>query len=517
MEERSVEQAAEGAGGVSVRRGFAWSGIFLVVTRLSSVAAVPIVLHELGTDLYAAWVLAGSLVLVQSLVDLGTSGALVRFAADAAARDSRHAVMVVTTRASLIYAVVSLVIAIPMWVLARDLADLLPYLHGSELTAAAVMVRYAAVAFVLTNLTLILGSVLQAVGRVDSSYRAQTIGWLAYVPLLLVGFEVVSDAHAIGVAWVGTYAIQLALLSWPTSVAVRRLGVAPAHAATWRELLSLGGRWQLVHWADFATFQLPRLIGGVTLKSAELVTLDLAIRAAQVVVGPVMAFFPVVVPTVSRTWATRGAGAVARLLEGWAVPGIVACALGAAAFLPIEAPAVAVWTGRSTASFDAWLGAAVVLGFLGHASTGLFSSALLAIGDIRLVLAYKTGQLVLAGMLLVPGALLGPLWLGLALTVALLLPAVAFNVRAASHLDVHLPRGMARLWRRLATAVTVVFAVPFALTLGLQDSLSALGVLLVAGPAAAVCAAGSWLLFARDRAGSLPPSVPTVDRAGAVN
>jgi O-antigen/teichoic acid export membrane protein len=489
---------------VSVRRSVAWSGIFLIVTRLSSVAAVPLVLHRLGPDLYAAWVIAGSLVLIQSLIDLGVSGALLRFAAAAAAQDSRPALVVVLGRSLAIYGAISIVIGLPMAIWARDIADLLPYLHGHRIDEAAVIVRYAAAAFALTNLTLVLASVLQAVGRVDSSYRAQTIGWLLYLPLLYVGFETLSKVDAVGLAWVATYALQLVLLSVPSLRALRKLGAHHVSTPSWREMLSLGGRLQVSSWADYATFQLPRLIGGVALSNAQLINIDLAIRAAQVVVGPLLAFFPVVLPSVAKAWKAAGSGGVARLLERWAAPGVVACVLGTAAFLPLEGPAVAVWTGRSLSSFDTWLGVILLLGFVGHASTGLYTSALLALGDVGPVVAYKTGQLAGAAALLVPGALLGPRALAVALTLALAVPALAFNRYAARRLGVHLPGRDAVLWRRLAAGAGAAFAAGLAITLAVRHSLNPTETLGLALVPTLACAVATWVWSARAIA-SLPP------------
>jgi O-antigen/teichoic acid export membrane protein len=494
-----AEPPVQTSGGinVSVRRGFAWSGTFLVVSRLSSVAAVPLVLHRLGPDLYAAWVVAGSLVLIQSLVDLGVSGALLRFAAGAAAYDSRPALMVVLGRSMAIYGGLSVAIGLPMWIWAHDIAGLLPYLHGAKIGQAAVIVRYAAIAFGLTNVTLVLASVLQAVGRVDSSYRAQTIGWLPYLPLLYLGFATLSKPAAVGMAWVATYALQLILLSIPTVRALRGMGSQPAPTASWREMLSLGGQLQISSWADYATFQLPRLIGGLALTNAQLIDIDLAIRAAQVVVGPMHAFFPVVLPSVASELKRTGADGISRLLSRWSVPLLVACVLGTAAFVPLEDPLVAVWTGRSLSSFDAWLGGIVLLGFVGHASTGLLSSALLALGDIGPVVRYKAGQLGGAAVLLLPGALLGPRWLGLALTLALLLPALWFNRLAMRRLGVHLPPRDAPMWRRLAAGAATACGAALVLIGVLRGDVGAAVLLAIALPPTVACALGTWFWSTR--------------------
>jgi O-antigen/teichoic acid export membrane protein len=495
-----AEPPVQTSGGinVSVRRGVAWSGLYLVVTRLSSVAAVPLVLHRLGPDLYAAWVIAGSLVLIQSLIDLGVSGALLRFAAGAAAQDSRPALMVVLWRSLAIYGGLSVAIGLPMWIWAHDIAGLLPYLHGVKIDQAAVIVRYAAIAFGLTNLTLVLASVLQAVGRVDSSFRAQTLGWLPYLLFLYIGFETLSKPAAVGMAWVASFTLQLVLLAIPTVRALRALGSHQVPSASWREMLSLGGRLQVSSWADYATFQLPRLIGGLALTNSQLIDVDLAIRAAQVVVGPMFAFFPVVLPSVAKEWKEAGADGVGVLLRRWTIPLLAACVLGTAAFLPLEDVAVAVWTGRSLSSFDAWLGAIVLFGFVGHASTGLLTGALTALGDVGLVVRYKAGQLIGAVVLLLPGALLGPRWLGLALTLALLVPALWFNRQAMKRLGVHLPSREATLWRRLATGATAACGAALAVTAVLRGDVSPTELLAIALVPTAACVLATWLWSTRE-------------------
>src|ERR1700693_4154408 len=97
--------------------GFGWSTAYLIVTRASAVAAVPIVLHGLGSDLYAVWVLAGALVLIQSLFDLGVASALVRYVALAAAGESgsRASVLIITRRALVFYLLLSTAAFLPLW------------------------------------------------------------------------------------------------------------------------------------------------------------------------------------------------------------------------------------------------------------------------------------------------------------------------------------------------------------------------------------------------------------------
>ena len=45
-----------------VLHGFSWSAAFMLTSRATAFVSVPLVLHGVGTRLYAVWVLAGSLV-----------------------------------------------------------------------------------------------------------------------------------------------------------------------------------------------------------------------------------------------------------------------------------------------------------------------------------------------------------------------------------------------------------------------------------------------------------------------
>jgi O-antigen/teichoic acid export membrane protein len=453
-----------------VLRAVGWSAAFLVVSRLSSVLAVPVVLHSLGPALYAVWVVGGVLVGVQSLFDLGVSTAMARFVAVAAARQSRPAVLTIFWRSLLFYVVLSLVVSVPLYVFAGDVSGLFPSLDGHAEAQAALLLRYAAVAFALTNITLVLASVLQGVDRVDAAYRGQTIGWVLYVPLLLAGVQLGDSVHAVGLAWVLTYGLQVLLLARDTWTAVGGLPKREEPTPSIRQMLSLGAWWQLSSWADFATFQLPRLIGGLALSPSALISVDVAIRGAQVVVAPFFAVYPLVLPTVTKLWTVRGEDAVRGFLERWFVFGAIALAAFAVPFIPLEGPALAAWTGRSTASFSLWLDGAVLLGVCAHASTGLFTAARLSLGQVAPIVTYKKHQLLTAIVLLPPAALAGAVAIGFALGIALFAPALAFNRNEAKAFGLTLPSLQSPLWRRLVIGLTFAVAVLSFLTALLEGA-----------------------------------------------
>jgi O-antigen/teichoic acid export membrane protein len=493
-----------------------WSGAFLLVSRLAAVLAVPLVLHSLGSALYGVWVMGGALIMIQGLFDLGVGAALVRFVAVGAARGSRTAVLIVFRRALVFYLALSVAIGVPLLIWAGGIASLLPSVHASAESQAALLIRYAAVAFALTNVTLVLASLLQGVDRVDAAYRGQTLGWLLYVPVLALGILFDGAAHAVGLAWVCSYALQVVFLSASAQSAVGDLSESEVPPPSFRQMLSLGGWWQLSSWADFATFQLPRLAGAFVFSASSLVALDVALRAAQLVVAPLFAVYPLVLPAAAKAWTLRGREGLRIFLERWFLRGAIALWLLATTFVPVEQPVLAAWTGRPAHSFNVWLNASVLIGIAAHASTGLFSSALLAAGDISPVLRYKKRQLIL-GLVLVPISLIGgAVTTGIALAIALAAPAFAFNRQEAHVFSLHLPSRRSPVLRRVAAATAVILAALSAAAWLLEGVLPmwliASTLLPLWGGACVLAWLWCWSSWAGDEAAQTPHPTPDAER-----
>ena len=406
------------------RRSLGWSAGYLVVTRVSTLAAVPLLLTGLGADLYVAWVLAGTLVTAQAMLDLGLGAALVRFVSAGTAQDSRAAVVGAMWRSAAFYAGVSAVIGMPLWLLAPELALAMPAIDVAQQADATTLLRYAVAMFAVSNLVLVLGSSLQGMDRVDEAFRGRTLGWLAYLPSLAVGGAIADDVHAAGVAWLVAGGLQVTLLARPTRAAVRRVGAGIAPPPRFAEMLSLGARWQVSSWADLATFQLPRLLGGLALPAGELIAIDLSLRYAQTVVMPAFAALPLVLPRASAAWTRQGMAGLRALMDRLMPPFCTVMAVGTAVAVPLGVPAIEAWTGYSLGRHGPAIVAAVALGISAHASTGLLSSALLAAGTLRAVIVYKALQLALALLALAAVAQSGSgLVAGIGVGVALAVPA----------------------------------------------------------------------------------------------
>jgi O-antigen/teichoic acid export membrane protein len=492
--------------------GSGWSAASLVAVRVCTLVSVPLILHGLGAELYGVWVLAGTVLMAQGLVDLGMSSALLRFASAAATDDSGPVMRLVTRRAFMFYALLSLAVAVPAVLLARPLAEALPHISGGRIDDAVALIRYAALGFTLTNLSLVFTVVLQGSDRVATAFRSQTIGWLLYLPAIAIGFAADLGVHAVGLAWTVCFATQLALQAAPARRAITSLGSGPGSPPSWPEMLSLGGRWQVSAWADFATFQLPRVLGVGFLSSSQLVSLDVALRAATLVTAPLFAFFPVVLPTAARVTAEGGLAALKRWLDPLYVRGTIAIVLATAAAAPLIPSLLALWTGEPIESFSLVATTAILVGVVAHASTGLLTNVLLARGEIGLVLWLKWPQFLTAAVLLAPAAAIGIEAVAIALALALTVPALLFNRAAARKFDLEHPLERAGGYVRVAAMALLVAlpGVPVAV-LAREGELSAPAAVAIGVPIAAAC-----LLVARPvvmRAIAARPARPRPARA----
>jgi O-antigen/teichoic acid export membrane protein len=495
-----------------ILQGFGWSAAYMVATRASTFLAVPLVLGGVGPRLYAVWVLACSLVSIQSLFDFGVASALVRFVAQAAASDSRKAVIVITRRALAFYVLLSVVVAVPMWLFAGPFADLIPFLRSDEHRAAVVIVHWSVIAFGLTNITLVLATTLQGIDRVGPSYRDQTVGWMLYLPVLIAGLQLGSHAQAVGAAWVGAYAVQLLLLTRTLVVNVRKVPSGDASPPTSREMLSFGGRWQISAWADFATFQVPRFVASFGLTAADALAIDVAIRAGQLAVAPLFAFYPTVVPHATALFTRDGLDGMRRFLAPYYSRGVLVLIAGTCFCLALEIPALAAWTGRPPGSFEPLVPGLILIGSVAHASTGLFSSAYIARGDVRSIISYKLAQLLAAAVLMSVAAPFGAVPLAAALGAALTVPAIGFNLRArrAFGIDPALTDPRTRL--RLVAGGALQVAIPAILIWRLARSMSA-GPLLAMGIAVSVLTAAA--LFGSQRRSARRPAQRLETGAGS--
>jgi hypothetical protein len=175
--------------------------------------------------------------------------------------------------------------------------------------------------------------------------------------------------------------------------------------------------------------------------------------------------------------------------------GVLLVIVGACVFMPIEVPLLAVWTGRATSAFNPLVVAAVLIGTVAHASTGLFTSALLARGEVNKLLAYKGWQLLLATALLAVATPIGLLPVAIALCVSLTLPAVVFNRRSAQELGLGAPMASKRVRWSLAAMALAQISIPITLILVLRSTISSWQMLGLVIVAAAICLAAAGALL----------------------
>jgi hypothetical protein len=310
------------------------------------------------------------------------------------------------------------------------MAALIHGLPSGRHADAITLLHYGAVLFVLTNATMLASAVLQGCDRVDAAYRAQALGSAALVPLLVVAMSLTAHAVAAGLSAVVMYLLQLLLLLPACRRALAAIPSNPGRGPSLLEMLRVGSWWQVSSWADFATFQAPRLAAAFALPAPGVVTIDLALRFGQAAATPLFATFPLVLPRSAETWAVGGRPALGRLISPWMKRGIPALLLWGAAVVPLSPFLIARWGNLHFGTAVAIGAAVVVVGVLAHASTGLLSSVLLAVAELRLVAQYKAAQLIAVMAALGVGTRFGTATLCVAIASALVVPAVWFNVRA---------------------------------------------------------------------------------------
>ena len=214
------------------------------------------------------------------------------------------------------------------------------------------------------------------------------------------------------VSMVGMYGIETIFGCMVLVPEFRRTGDSTAEPPPWRAMFRMGMQWQVSSWADFATFQLPRILAAVGGTSRSV----LSRFGAPVWPGhydSAVRLYPIVLPAAATVWVREGMTGVTRLVQRY-LSGTtdVFFLVGAALIIPLAAPAIEVWAGISLTKSGQEDGTArppeprsgqrmtVALGMVVYASTGMFSAVLLAVDDLGDIMRYKTAQLLLAAVLL---------------------------------------------------------------------------------------------------------------------
>jgi O-antigen/teichoic acid export membrane protein len=284
---------------------------------------------------------------------------------------------------------------------------------------------------------MLLSSVLQGLGRVGDAFMPQTVGSLLTIPSLLAALALWSAPDALGVSMIVTYGVPFLIMVPLIWRAVSAVEAREDAVPTVREMVRVGGWWQVSSWADFGTFQAPRIAAAFALPAIDTVLIDLALRAGQAAATPIYAFLPLITPRSAQAYESGGREAVTSSVRRWISWGLPAWALWSIVVVPLSPWLIARWGSLDHLTTAQELGTAlIVLGVLAHASTGVLTSVLLAISDLQLVARYKAMQLVVVLCCLAVGGAIGPLPLCVGIALALAVPAAWFNARAAREIGV---------------------------------------------------------------------------------
>lgn len=445
------------------------------VAALLALAVTRYALEQLGPDQFGVWALAGALVPLLRLLDLGMGRALTRAVALAEGEGELDAALPALGAGKVTLVLLGLAGLVGMWLLRDGLVRLLAVPADLADVTAYVLVGTAALVLV-ENLFASNQAALEGLGRMDLTSGVDTVQRLAsalgVVVVLALGWGLP------GLVWKNLLTACGAGLAYRVLLARQAPALARApwrlEAAAARGLLAFGRHVQTVNLASLLVEPAAKTLLSRSWGLDAVTLLDLALRVTSQVGGGFLAFSAALFPAAVATRARAGTAAdaaleslyhsAARLIGLLALPtfGLLAVLAG---------PFVAAWLG---AGFAAVAGLLSILA-LGWLVAGLGLPAFLVAqggGQARLA----TGAGLVTGGLSLLGALLlvppfGPFGAAAAMAVGLAAGGLVARVLVARHFALPLWGARSLPWRAWV-ALALALAVAAGLAYGLPPSLA---------------------------------------------
>lgn len=458
-------------------------------------ALTPVVIAHLGTEAYAAWLIAHAITFYLGFVDLGFGAAQVRLQARLEARGQRSAVerLVATTAVAL--AIAGALAAIAALVVAMSPAS--GWLDVEPAIAAdfRFLVALLAVNLLVSIPGSALENVYEGVQRFDllnlRSIAIKLLAGAAQLALVLAGHGIVALAAVAVLASCAALLADLAIL--------RRLcpGLLEApvrfHRDIWRRIR------RFVTWSGAddvlteGTVNLDEILIAALLPLSLLTPYALCATIAGallVVVQPVVA---TLFPMAASLHAARERGRLQRLFV-LSTKGLLAIALPVALFLgPCGAALIAWWVPEAAGGATPALMMVIVADTLVSVYLATSSALLLALNRVRAVVSLRVAEVALQVPLIL---LLAPAMGILGVALAVLSANVAVGLLLELPLTCRLLGITLPSFARDTLARLVPAAVPAAiLAWWVGDGIASLaGLALTAIAVATTCLAGVWLL-----------------------
>ena len=361
--------------------------------RAAGLVAVPFLVRALGLPLYGVLSIAGILVGSQGLIDLGVSSTATKFVAEAQATSDHCEAWRILRLALAAYTVVSVVFALIMVPLLNRIPRWL-HLASSLYAPAKILLVGAVVLYALTNYAWVLSSVLQGLQRLEIVNTALAISQVPYLVVIILTVRYGWGAQGVIAALSCLYGAQI-LLMIPPLISGMPSGPGTGCRHGLRSFIRFGASLQFAQWAQFAAFQLPRVLAGIYLGAATAGRLDLALRLPIFAAGVAAPLFPTLIPAASRLSAQGRSGSL-RELYTRATRYLGVAALPAFAVVLVAGPRILRWWIGPTTIGLSWPVRVLAAAFLINTITGIATQMLIGIGKPGVVARYNGFLLILS-------------------------------------------------------------------------------------------------------------------------
>ena len=245
--------------------------------RVTSLVAVPLLVHELGLALYGVWAITDVVIAGQGLIDVGMLNATVKYVSDADTDDDPGAARRVVRLSLAWYTILNVGVAALLLSLLTHLPGWLEVPHALD-SDAQILLGGGVALFAISNYAYVYGHAL--LGMQDATTLNVVYGISRFPYLALLAATSLSDWGATGVvaATLVMYAIQAV---WLAAVVRRRLPRVPIRSpepVSPRELARFGSRTYVATMADFVVLQAPKLVATRVHGAASAGRYDLASR-----------------------------------------------------------------------------------------------------------------------------------------------------------------------------------------------------------------------------------------------
>ncbi len=332
-------------------RNLATRYVAVGVEMAVGVLVLPFNVAHLGTSAYGLWMLAASVTAYFSVLDLGYSGALVKFVAEYRARRDVRALNEILSTMFWLFAAVGTVMYAAAIVLAFYV-DSVFHLSPDQIDTARILLLTISLQVAASTAFSVFGGVINGFQRYDLNNIA---GTASSVVAALVNVLVIVSGYGLMAVVVGTTTVRLLTLWVYRANAYRVFPALSLSAASFRvgrlrEVTRFSVYMLLIDWANRANYSIDALVLGAFLNTAAVAVWTVAQRIADTTHRLTNQFNDLLFPNVvDHHTASRVGRLQTILVQGTRFSLASVVAIGGAVIL-VARPLVLAWVGPDFAA-----------------------------------------------------------------------------------------------------------------------------------------------------------------------